>query len=65
MTPAPGAPNPLVGTWKLVSFQFETEGSNERRDAYDAHPSGFINITPDGRMMTVSAVSARETELAD
>ena len=23
MTPLPGAPNPLVGTWKLVSFQFE------------------------------------------
>ena len=30
MTPLPGVPNPLVGTWKLVSFQFEAEGSNER-----------------------------------
>ena len=30
MTPLPGAANPLVGTWKLVSFQFEAEGSSER-----------------------------------
>ena len=35
MTPLPGVPNPLVGTWKLVSFQFEAEGSNEQLDVYD------------------------------
>jgi hypothetical protein len=28
MTPLPAEPNPLVGTWKLVSFQFEAEGTN-------------------------------------
>ena len=59
MTKASAAPNALIGTWKLVSFQFETEGSNERRDAYDAHPSGFIIITPDGRMMTVLTAGDR------
>jgi hypothetical protein len=45
MTPLPGVPNPLVGTWKLVSFQFEAEGSNERLDVYDEHPVGFIIFT--------------------
>jgi hypothetical protein len=38
-------PNPLVGTWKLVSFQFESEGSDERFDAYDEHPQGFAIFT--------------------
>ncbi len=38
-------PNPLVGTWKLVSFQFESEGSDERFDAYDEHPEGFAFFT--------------------
>ena len=38
-------PNPLVGTWKLVSFQFESEGSDKRFDAYDEHPEGFAIFT--------------------
>ena len=59
MTQAASAPNPLIGTWKLVSFQFETEGSNERRDAYDGHPSGFIIITPDGRLMALLTAGDR------
>ena len=40
-----GIPNPLVGAWKLVSFQFESEGSGERFDAYDDHPEGFVIFT--------------------
>lgn len=37
--------NPLLGTWKLTSFQFETEDGGERRDVYDAHPVGFLILT--------------------
>jgi hypothetical protein len=38
-------PNPILGTWKLVSFQFESEGTDERFDAYDEHPQGFAIFT--------------------
>jgi Lipocalin-like domain len=38
-------PNPLVGAWKLVSFQFESEGGDKRFDAYDEHPEGFAIFT--------------------
>jgi hypothetical protein len=31
MTRAADAPNPLVGTWKIVSFQVEVEGTNKGR----------------------------------
>ncbi len=58
MAQSGGAPNRLVGTWKLLSFQFEFEGG-ERRDAYQ-QPVGYILITPDGRMMTVLADNARQ-----
>jgi Lipocalin-like domain len=59
MTPLPGAPNPLVGTWKLVSFQFEAEGSNERLDVYDEHPVGFIIFTADWRVLALVTASER------
>jgi hypothetical protein len=59
VTRSTGASNPLIGTWKVVSFEFEFEGGKERRDAYD-QPSGYIIFTADGRMMTVLADSARE-----
>ena len=48
----------LIGTWKLVSFQFEFE-NGERRDAYEK-ASGYLIITASGRMMTVLADNARE-----
>jgi len=39
------APNPLLGTWKLVSFQFAIEDTGERGDVYDAHPTGILILT--------------------
>jgi hypothetical protein len=45
MMQSANTPNPLVGTWKLLSFQFESEGTDERFDAYDEHPQGFAVFT--------------------
>ena len=59
MTPLPAEPNPLVGTWKLVSFQFEAEGTNERLDVYDEHPVGFIIFTADWRVLALVTASER------
>jgi hypothetical protein len=39
------ASNPLLGTWKLISFQVATEQGDERHDVYDAHPSGLLIVT--------------------
>ena len=46
MTPLPGAPNPLVGTWKLVSFQFEAEGTNERLHPPDPKTAMALSCWP-------------------
>jgi hypothetical protein len=41
--------DPLVGTWKLVSFQVETEGSKELQPWWDEHPVGFVVFTGMGK----------------
>ena len=52
--------NSLVGTWKLVGFQFEFE-NQERRDAYDK-ACGFLIITPNGRMAAILADNGRQLD---
>ncbi len=51
--------NSLVGTWKLVSFQYEVERSDERRNVFDEHPVGVIILTAEGRLLTLITASNR------
>jgi hypothetical protein len=51
--------NPLVGTWKLVSFEVETEGSNERQPWWDERPVGIVNFTKDGQMLALLTAGDR------
>lgn len=46
-------PPELLGTWKLVSAIREEVPSGRRTDLFGANPNGFLNYSPDGRMMTV------------
>ena len=48
-----------MGTWKIVSFQFEVEGTGERRNVYDEHPIGVNVITAEGRFLTLLTASNR------
>src|SRR5690349_2831444 len=45
--------HPLLGTWKLISFQAQYEGSNELQPWWDEHPVGIVIFTKDGRMLAV------------
>lgn len=58
------APNPLVGTWRLVSFASEILETKVVRYPFGAHPGGFITYTPDGRMMTVLVNPSRKPPAA-
>ncbi|MCP1831483.1 hypothetical protein ACVIHH_003893 [Bradyrhizobium sp. USDA 4518] len=51
--------NPLVGTWKLISFQVETEGSNELQPWWDEHPVGFVTFTEQGRLLALLTAGDR------
>jgi Lipocalin-like domain len=51
--------HPLVGTWKLVSFHVETEGSSEQQLWWDENPVGFAIFTNDGRMLALLTAGDR------
>ena len=43
----------LLGTWTLVSAAREEIPSGARTDMFGADPHGFINYSPDGRMIAL------------
>lgn len=42
--------NPIVGTWRLVSFEMEVQGTNGSTFPIGRAPSGYLSFLPDGRM---------------
>jgi Lipocalin-like domain len=57
--------NPLVGTWKLVSFGFALDATNERGNVYDEHPAGCLTFAPNGRMTAILTAGDRAAAAAD
>ena len=52
-----GGDNPLVGTWRLVSYTREVLATGERMDLLGANPEGLLTYTRGGH---VSAIIARD-----
>jgi Lipocalin-like domain len=44
--------NPLLGTWKLISF-VQVLDSGEQFNVYGEHPGGYIGYAADGRMYAI------------
>ncbi len=53
-------PNPLIGTWKLVSVTREAIPSGENTDLMGPNPVGYLTYAPDGRMMVIMVRSDRK-----
>ena len=53
-------PQKLLGTWKLVSYVGEEIPSGAKSDVMGLRPSGYINYSPDGRMIVIIVGSARK-----
>jgi hypothetical protein len=51
---------PLLGTWKLQSFTDEDVATGEKTDLFGAHPSGYLNYGPDGRMYAILLKEGRK-----
>lgn len=51
--PANSIQQAILGTWKLVSYVHEEPASGAKSDVMGAHPSGYINYGPDGRMIVI------------
>lgn len=60
MGAAPVAASPLVGTWRLVTFEMELQGTGEKIYPMGKAPSGYLSFQPDGRMAVVLTGEARK-----
>src|SRR5271168_4153461 len=61
----PADSKPLVGVWKLLSFENEFQDGSPRRSTFGEHPSGYIIFTSEGRMMAVLEAEARKAPSSD
>jgi hypothetical protein len=52
-----------VGTWKLLSFQYEFEDSDEREEPYGSNPVGHLVFTEE-RLITLFAARERAKDAA-
>jgi hypothetical protein len=50
-------PPALVGTWRLERFELEDPASGSRRAIFGERPTGYLVLTPAGRL--ISVVTAR------
>ena len=50
----------IVGVWKLVSWERETQATGARRSPFGKKPTGYRIFTPEGRMMVIVTAEGRE-----
>jgi lipocalin-like protein len=51
--------NPLVGNWKLVSWQVIGDDGRPQ-DVFGTAPSGYLVLTPEGRSIVLTTASGRK-----
>jgi len=56
---------PLVGVWRLVSFEREFQGAEEREFPMGKAPSGYIQFLAEGRMTVVITAEGRKAPATD
>jgi Lipocalin-like domain len=55
----------IVGTWKLVSVNYEDTASKERTPIYGEHPKGIQIATPEGRWLALMTAEGRTVPTTD
>lgn len=56
---------PIVGTWRLVSFEREYQATGEREYPMGKTPTGYILFLPEGRMAVVITGEGRKAPTTD
>jgi Lipocalin-like domain len=56
--------HPLVGNWKLVSWQVIAEDGRPQ-DLFGTAPSGYLVLTPEGRSIVLTTASGRKPGVDD
>ena len=50
----------ILGVWKLVSWERETQATGVRRSPFGENPTGYRIFTPEGRMMVIITAEGRK-----
>jgi hypothetical protein len=53
-------PSPIVGTWRVVSYEREILETKAITKGFGGNAMGFVTFTPDGQMMTMVVDSTRK-----
>ncbi len=56
---------PIIGIWRLVSFEREYQATGEREDTRGKNPTGYIIFTPEGRMAVLITNEGRKAPNTD
>jgi hypothetical protein len=56
---------PILGIWRLVSYEVESQATGEREPVLGKTPTGNILFTPEGRMMVVLTGEGRKAPNTD
>lgn len=56
---------PLVGVWKLLTYEVEFQDSGDRQAPFGSHPHGYAIFTSEGRTMAVLSAEGRENPKTD
>jgi len=66
---APVAPtaeaSPLVGTWRLISFEMELQDTSDKVLLMGKNPAGYLSFLPNGRMAVVITAEGRKAATSD
>ncbi len=54
----------ILGSWRMMSWTYETLETGETKDALGPNPRGYINYAPDGRVMVLVLKQDRKTPAA-
>ena len=55
----------IIGTWRIVSYEWETQATGEREPIMGKNPTGYIIFTPEGRTMTIITGEGRKAPNTD
>jgi Lipocalin-like domain len=57
--------DPLVGSWRLISFEREYQATGEREYPMGKSPTGYIHFLPEGRMTVLITGEGRKAATTD
>jgi hypothetical protein len=55
----------ILGSWRLLSFELESQATGERESVLGKNPMGYIIFTPEGRFMAVLTGGGRKAPKTD